>query len=91
MCVANETDEPVYGAFVDYSDQSDGHPIRAALGTVPPGSMKSLPIDARHYDLPPGWEPEQLLPALYFRDTRNCWWHRTRSDASDSTCALLLR
>lgn len=76
VCVANRTDEPVYGAFVDYRDQIDGHPIRVDVGTVPPGSVRSVPIVLQHSDLPAGWQPEYLLPALYFRDTRNRWWHR---------------
>ena len=41
-CVANRTDEPVFGAFVDYRDQSDGHPIRVDVGTIPPGAVKSV-------------------------------------------------
>lgn len=35
VTVANRTDEPVFGAFVDYRDQTDGHPIRVDVGTVP--------------------------------------------------------
>lgn len=74
--VSNQTDEPVFGAFVDYRDQLDGHPVRVGVGTVPPGSVRSIPISVTAADLPPHWEPAYLLPALYFRDTRNRWWHR---------------
>lgn len=76
VCVANQTDEPVYGAFIDYRDPFDGHPVRVDVGTVPPGSLRSVPIVVRQADLPTDWQPEYLLPTLYFRDTRNRWWHR---------------
>lgn len=76
VCVANHTDEPAYGAFIDYRDQADGHTIRVSVGTVPPGSTKAVPIVVQARDLPTDWAPEQLLPTLYFRDTRNRWWYR---------------
>jgi hypothetical protein len=76
LCVANQTNEPVFGAFVDYRDQLNGRPVRVDVGTVPPGSVRSIPISVHATDLPPSWQPEYLLPALYFRDTRNRWWHR---------------
>lgn len=76
LTVANRTDEPVFGAFVDYRDQVDGHPIRVDVGTVPPGSLKFTELDLSSAELPADWQPEFLMPALYFRDTRNRWWHR---------------
>lgn len=76
VSVANRTDEPVYGAFIDYRDQMDAHPIRVDVGTVPPGSTRSVRIDIGQSGLPAHWQPEHLLPALYFRDTQNRWWHR---------------
>lgn len=76
VCVANRTDEPVFGSFVDYRDQSDGHPIRVDVGTIPPGAVKSVRIDGASANQSGDWEPEYLLPTLYFRDTRNRWWHR---------------
>jgi hypothetical protein len=76
VTVANRTDEPVFGAFVDYRDQTDGHPIRVDVGTVPPGNVKSVQVEVSPAERSPDWQPEFLLPALYFRDTRNRWWHR---------------
>jgi hypothetical protein len=76
VTVANRTDEPVFGVFVDYRDQTDGHPIRVDVGTVPPGTVKSVGIDVSAADRTTDWQPEFLLPSLYFRDTRNRWWYR---------------
>jgi hypothetical protein len=58
LCVANQTNEPVFGAFVDYRDQLNGRPVRVDVGTVPPGSVRSIPISVRATDLPPNWQPE---------------------------------
>lgn len=76
VTVANRTDEPVFGAFVGYRDQTDGHPIRVDVGTVPPGTVKSVEVEVSPAEQTPNWQPEFLLPSLYFRDTRNRWWYR---------------
>lgn len=76
VTVANRTDEPVFSAFVDYRDPTDGHPVRVDVGTVPPGTVKSVRIQVRPAERTADWQPEFLLPALYFRDTRNRWWYR---------------
>lgn len=76
VSVANQTDEPVYGAFIDYRDQSDGHPVRVDVGTIPPGAVKTVKIEVDRAQRQVDWQPEQLLPVLYLRDTRNRWWYR---------------
>lgn len=65
----------MFGAFVNYRDQVDGHPIRLDVGTVPPEGLKSADVDLPSA-VPDDWQPEFLMPALYLRDTRNRWWHR---------------
>jgi len=63
--IANQSEEPVYGAFVDYRDQVDGHPIRVAVGTVPPGTTRRVPIDVRRTDRPSDWQPVTSSRVVY--------------------------
>jgi hypothetical protein len=76
VSVSNRTNEPVFGVFFDYRDQSDGHPVRVEVGTVPPGAVRTVPILLSGAQPTPGWQPSRLLPTLFFRDARNRWWHR---------------
>lgn len=76
VSVVTQTDEPVYGASVDYRDQADGHPVRVDVGPVPPGAVKTVRIGVDGAEQRADWQPGQLLPVLYFRDTRNRWWYR---------------
>ncbi len=74
--VSNRTSEPVFGAFFDYRDQLDGHPVRVDVGTVPPEATRTVAVRIPSAAMGEQWEPAQLLPTLYFRDTSNRWWHR---------------
>jgi hypothetical protein len=76
VCVSNRTNEPVFGVFFDYRDQLDGHPVRVDVGTVPPGAVSTIPILLPGSQLTADWQPSLLLPTLFFRDSRNRWWHR---------------
>jgi len=70
VIVTNQSNEPVFGAFIEYRNQNDDQPARVDVGTIPPGATKKVSV-SEPFETPANWVPAALLPTMYFRDTRN--------------------
>lgn len=75
VIVTNQSNEPVFGAFIEYRNQNDDQPARVDVGTIPPGATKKVSV-SEPFETHANWVPAALLPTMYFRDTRNRSWYR---------------
>lgn len=75
VIVTNQSNEPVFGAFIEYRNQNDDQPARVDVGTIPAGATKKVSV-SEPFETPANWVPAALLPTTYFRDTRNRSWYR---------------
>jgi hypothetical protein len=73
--VANSSDAAVHDVFVDFYDPKEGVYLRAPIGPVPPGATRARVVDFDGH-AGDGWEPSQLFPQAYFRDSAGRRWLR---------------